>query len=114
MGTNDSWIESTEEALHARMRRVRESKEVQQSTLLANQHLGDCKRILLVSSEEELAGKDSLAHSRFSIASCSSTAVGSHAKSSDTRKASKIWRISPVAASSALRSASVIGLAKRS
>lgn len=57
MGDHDQWIESTKEALHARMRRVRPSKQVQQSTLLANQHLTDCESILLLSSEEVNAEK---------------------------------------------------------
>ena len=55
MGEHDLWIESIAEALHARMRRVREYKEVQQLTLLANQHLDDCERIVLVSDGEATA-----------------------------------------------------------
>ena len=52
MGDHNPWIESTEEALHARMRRVQEAGRVQRSTLLANHHLDDCERIQLVSYEE--------------------------------------------------------------
>ena len=50
MGTHDPWIESTAEALRARMQRVRPSSGVRRSELLANHHLETCESITLDSS----------------------------------------------------------------
>jgi hypothetical protein len=55
MGSNDPWIESTADALRARMRRGRPSNGVHRSELLANQHLETCEAVILAGAHGEYA-----------------------------------------------------------
>jgi len=57
MGNHDPWVESTSEALRARMRRVRPSNGVRRSELLANHHLETCETIILAGDREECGEK---------------------------------------------------------
>jgi hypothetical protein len=53
MADQDPWIEDTADALRAKMRRGRSSNVVRWSDLLANHHLEQCKKVVLVSSHGE-------------------------------------------------------------
>jgi hypothetical protein len=47
MTGHDSWIETTVEAIQARMRRLRSSNGVRRSELLADHYIEDCESITL-------------------------------------------------------------------
>ena len=55
MGNHDPWIESTAEALQARMQRVRPSNGVRRSELLANHHLETFETIIVAGAHGEYA-----------------------------------------------------------